>query len=99
MAVTIYLRYVLNTAKLKEFEHYGKLWIPLVEKFGGGMIEQDQRDINLLTPYVKFSYQASPGYKFLGEFSTYFQRGPIVDPVSHDGRGYEARAGVEFARR
>ena len=21
--------------KLKEFEHYGKLWIPLVEKFGG----------------------------------------------------------------
>jgi len=35
MAVTIYLRYVLNTRKLKEFEHYGKLWIPLVEKFGG----------------------------------------------------------------
>lgn len=33
--VTIYLRYVLNTAKLREFEHYGKLWIPLVEKFGG----------------------------------------------------------------
>jgi NIPSNAP len=33
--VTIYLRYVLNTQKLKEFEHYGKLWIPLVEKFGG----------------------------------------------------------------
>ena len=33
--VTIYLRYVLNTAKLAEFEHYGKLWIPLVEKFGG----------------------------------------------------------------
>ena len=35
MAVTIYLRYVLNTSKLKEFEHYAKLWIPLVEKFGG----------------------------------------------------------------
>lgn len=33
--VTIYLRYVLDTRKLKEFEHYGKLWIPLVEKFGG----------------------------------------------------------------
>jgi hypothetical protein len=33
--VTIYLRYVLDTSKLKEFEHYGKLWIPLVEKFGG----------------------------------------------------------------
>ena len=35
MAVTITLRYVLNTKKLKEFEHYGKLWIALVEKFGG----------------------------------------------------------------
>ena len=33
--VTVYLRYVLDTTKLKEFEHYAKLWIPLVEKFGG----------------------------------------------------------------
>ena len=33
--VTIYLRYVLDTSKLKEFEHYGQLWIGLVEKFGG----------------------------------------------------------------
>ena len=33
--VTIYLRYVLDATKLKEFEHYAKLWIPLVEKFGG----------------------------------------------------------------
>ena len=33
--VTIYLRYVLDPFKLKEFEHYGKLWIPLVQKFGG----------------------------------------------------------------
>lgn len=33
--VTCYLIYVLDPYKLKEFEHYGKLWIPLVEKFGG----------------------------------------------------------------
>jgi NIPSNAP len=33
--ITCYLRYVINPSKLKEFEHYGKLWIPLVEKFGG----------------------------------------------------------------
>ena len=33
--VTIYLRYVIDPRKLEEFEHYGKLWIPLVEKFGG----------------------------------------------------------------
>ena len=67
-----------------------------VEKFGGGLIEQDQRDIKLLSPFVKVSYQASPGFKFLGEFSTYSQKGPIVEPVSHDGRGYEARGGVQF---
>jgi hypothetical protein len=33
--VTIYLRYIIDPYKLAEFEHYGKLWIPLVEKFGG----------------------------------------------------------------
>ncbi len=33
--VTTYVRYVLDPAKLPEFEHYGKLWIPLVKKFGG----------------------------------------------------------------
>jgi hypothetical protein len=33
--VTCYLRYVIDPSKLKEFEHYGKLWIPLVGKFGG----------------------------------------------------------------
>ena len=33
--VTCYLRYIIDPARLKEFEHYGKLWTPLVEKFGG----------------------------------------------------------------
>jgi NIPSNAP len=33
--ITCYLRYVIDPSKVKEFEHYGKLWIPLVEKFGG----------------------------------------------------------------
>jgi len=33
--VTCYLRYIIEPSKLAEFEHYGKLWIPLVEKFGG----------------------------------------------------------------
>ena len=34
MAVTISLRAVLTPRKLQEFEHYGKLWIALVDKFG-----------------------------------------------------------------
>lgn len=33
--VTCYLRYIIDPFKLKEFEHYAKLWIPLVERFGG----------------------------------------------------------------
>ena len=33
--VTIYIRYVLDPTRLAQFEHYGRLWIPLVEKFGG----------------------------------------------------------------
>ncbi len=33
--VTCYLRYIIEPSKLAEFEHYGKLWIPLVKKFGG----------------------------------------------------------------
>lgn len=33
--ITCYVRYVVDASKLNEFEIYGKMWIPLVEKFGG----------------------------------------------------------------
>ncbi len=33
--VTCYLKYVIDPYKLEEFEYYAKLWIPLVNKFGG----------------------------------------------------------------
>lgn len=33
--VTCYLRYVIDPYKLKEFELYARMWIPLVNKFGG----------------------------------------------------------------
>lgn len=33
--ITCYIRYIVDPYKLAEFEHYGRLWIPLVEKFGG----------------------------------------------------------------
>ena len=33
--VTCYLRYVIDPFKLAEFERYGRMWIPLVERFGG----------------------------------------------------------------
>ncbi|WP_166269168.1 NIPSNAP family protein [Marinobacter caseinilyticus] len=33
--ITCYLNYTIDPYKVVEFEHYAKLWIPLVEKLGG----------------------------------------------------------------
>lgn len=33
--ITCYLKYVVDPYKLAEFETYAKMWIPLVNKFGG----------------------------------------------------------------
>lgn len=33
--ITCYLRYIIDPYKTAEFEHYAKLWIPLVNRFGG----------------------------------------------------------------
>ena len=33
--VTCYLRYVIDPSKVEQFEQYARLWIPLVERFGG----------------------------------------------------------------
>jgi hypothetical protein len=33
--ITCYLKYVIDPFKVKEFEQYGKMWIPLVNEMGG----------------------------------------------------------------
>ena len=33
--ITCYINYEIDPNKIDAFEHYAKLWIPLVEKFGG----------------------------------------------------------------
>lgn len=33
--ITCYLKYVLDPYQLEAFEQYAKMWIPLVNKFGG----------------------------------------------------------------
>ena len=33
--ITCHLRYVLDPAKIKEFEHFARLWIPLTSRLGG----------------------------------------------------------------
>ena len=69
--ITCYLKYVIDPFKAKEFEHYGKLWIPLVEKFGGThhgyfMPHEGQNNIALalfsfpsLAEYEKYRSDAS----------------------------------------
>ncbi|HYD79176.1 MAG TPA: NIPSNAP family protein [Paucimonas sp.] len=62
--VTCYLRYVIDPYKLKEFEHYGRLWIPLVERFGGKhhgyfLPSEGANDI----AYALFSFPSLAGYE------------------------------------
>jgi hypothetical protein len=33
--ITCYLRYIIDPDRVSDFEAYGQMWIPLVEKFGG----------------------------------------------------------------
>jgi len=33
--VTCFIEYIIDANKIKEFEHYAKLWIPLVNNLGG----------------------------------------------------------------
>lgn len=33
--VTCHVRYIIDPKKAAEFEEYARMWIPLVEKFGG----------------------------------------------------------------
>ena len=33
--ITCFVKYVIDPYRVKEFEEYSKMWIPLVEKFGG----------------------------------------------------------------
>ncbi|WP_413616659.1 NIPSNAP family protein [Halomonas cupida] len=33
--VTCHVRYIIDPKKATEFEEYARMWIPLVEKFGG----------------------------------------------------------------
>jgi len=33
--ITCFLRYIIDSSKSAQFENYGRMWIPLVEKLGG----------------------------------------------------------------
>lgn len=62
--ITCHVRYVVDPYKLAEFEHYGKLWIPLVRKFGGthhGYFLPSEGDSDIAL--AMFSFQSLAAYE------------------------------------
>lgn len=62
--VTCLLRYVIDPHELKEFEAYAKMWIPLVNKFGGrhhGYFLPHEGPNNIA--YALFSFSSLAAYE------------------------------------
>ncbi|WP_047461109.1 NIPSNAP family protein [Rhizobium rhizogenes] len=67
--ITCYLRYTIDPYKLAEFEHYAKLWIPLVNRLGGthhGYFMPHEGANNIALALFSFSS--------LADYETYRQR-------------------------
>lgn len=68
-----------------------------VEAYGGSTLDQDYRDLSILSPFVRLGYRPSPGYRLLAEGELNFQRAPGAGSgLDHDARGYRVLAGVEM---
>ena len=60
--VTCFVRYVIDPSKLKQFEHYARLWMPLVERFGGqthGYVLPSEGANNIAMTLFSFPSRAS----------------------------------------
>lgn len=56
--ITCYLRYIIDPDKLTEFEIYGRMWIPLVNKFGGthhGYLMPSEGTSNVALAFFSFN--------------------------------------------
>lgn len=83
--VTCYLKYVIDPYKLAEFEEYGRMWIPLVEKLGGqhhGYFLPSEGASNVAL--ALFSFESLAAYEE-------YRRKMAVDP--------ECNAAIAFAER
>ena len=62
--VTCFLKYIIDPNKVKEFEHYAKLWIDLVNKMGGvhhGYLLPHEGPSNV--GYASFSFASLAAYE------------------------------------
>jgi hypothetical protein len=70
--VTCHLRYVIDPAKVKEFEQFGRMWIPLTNKLGGthhGYLLPSEGASNIAL--ASFSFPSLAAYEvFRSKFST-----------------------------
>lgn len=92
--ITCYLRYVIDPWKVDEFEHYARLWIPLVARFGGRhhgyfLPLEGANDIAL----ALFSFPS------LAQYETYRQRAES-DPDCRDAYEYarQTRCIIRYER-
>ncbi len=66
--ITCYLKYVIDPYKLSDFEIYAKMWIPLVNKFGGvhhGYFLPHEGSNNIA--YALFSFPSLAEYEIYRE--------------------------------
>ena len=62
--VTCFIKYTIDPLKVKEFEHYGKLWIDLVSQMGGihhGYLKPYEGPNNI--GYASFSFPSLADYE------------------------------------
>lgn len=62
--ITCFLKYEIDADKIAEFEHYGRLWITLVEKFGGkhhGYLLPSEGPSDIA--YASFSFDGFAAYE------------------------------------
>lgn len=62
--VTCFLKYVIDPSKIAQFEHYGKLWIDLVNEMGGlhhGYLLPHEGPSNIA--YASFSFPSLATYE------------------------------------
>jgi len=61
--ITCYLRYVIDPYRLEEFETYARMWIPLVEKFGGKFLPSEGANNIALALFSFPSFAAYETYR------------------------------------
>lgn len=91
--ITCYLKYVIDPYKLAEFEAYAKMWIPLVQKFGGnhhGYFLPSEGANNLA--YALFSFPS------LADYEAYRQKS-FVDDACRQAFAYAEETGCILSYR